>query len=195
MKTYPVKPEKVYFFGTCLIDSVYPGTGMAAIELIRREGIQVIFPQGQSCCGQPAYNSGFPDEARAVARRQLDLFGKDYPIVVPSGSCAGMMKHHYPDLFARDRDREKAERFAGRVSRDGSLPLSRSIRGHRWPLQAVSTQDVSVPPHSNVPNAGKALVFGRVQVHRIGKRLGCRGRRKDLESRALSGSRDVRLTV
>jgi L-lactate dehydrogenase complex protein LldE len=115
MNTYPEKPEKVYFFGTCLIDSVYPHTGMAAIELIRREGIKVIFPPGQSCCGQPAYNSGFPDEARAVARRQLHLFNKDYPIVVPSGSCAGMMKHHYPDLFDQDPDREKAKRFAGRV--------------------------------------------------------------------------------
>lgn len=115
MKTYPAKPEKVYFFGTCLVDSVYPDTGMAAIELIRREGIRVIFPPGQSCCGQPAYNSGFPDEARSLARRQLRLFKKDYPIVVPSGSCAGMMKHHYPDLFAGDPDEPGAQRLAGRV--------------------------------------------------------------------------------
>lgn len=115
MQTYPAKPEKVYFFGTCLVDSVYPDAGIAAIELIRREGIKVIFPPGQSCCGQPAYNSGFPDEARAVARRQLRHFQKDYPIVVPSGSCAGMMKHHYPDLFARDPDNRNAQRFAGRV--------------------------------------------------------------------------------
>jgi L-lactate dehydrogenase complex protein LldE len=111
----PPKPLRVYFFGTCVIDMVYPEAGMAAIGLLEREGLQVIFPAAQTCCGQPAFNSGFPDEARAAARQQLRTFHRDYPIVVPSGSCAGMMKHHYPELFAKDRDFEKACRFAGRV--------------------------------------------------------------------------------
>jgi L-lactate dehydrogenase complex protein LldE len=107
--------KKVYFFGTCVIDTVYPNTGLAAIRLLEREGIRVVFPQEQSCCGQPAFNSGFPGEAREVARRQLRIFHQDYPIVVPSGSCAGMLKHHYPELFAGDRDEEWARRFSGRV--------------------------------------------------------------------------------
>jgi L-lactate dehydrogenase complex protein LldE len=98
------KPARVYFFGTCVIDLLYPEAGMAAIRLLEREGLEVIFPSGQSCCGQPAFNSGFPAEAREVARRQIRLFQQDYPIVVPSGSCAGMMKHHYPELFAGERD-------------------------------------------------------------------------------------------
>ncbi len=59
----PPRPEKVYYFGTCLIDLCYPQAGMAGIELLRREGIQVVYPQQQSCCGQPAYNSGFREEA------------------------------------------------------------------------------------------------------------------------------------
>lgn len=109
------KPSKVYFFGTCLIDALYPEAGLAAIRLIEREGVRVVFPSGQSCCGQPAYNSGFPDEARAVARQQMQVFREDIPIVVPSGSCAGMMKHHYPELFASDPDRAQAKAFAGRV--------------------------------------------------------------------------------
>ena len=110
------QPAKtVYFFGTCLADMIYPDTGMAAIRLLEREGLRVVFPRRQSCCGQPAYNSGFPAEARAVARHQLRLFTKEWPIVVPSGSCAGMMKHHYPDLFADDPDYALACRFAGRV--------------------------------------------------------------------------------
>jgi L-lactate dehydrogenase complex protein LldE len=88
---------------------------MAGIELLQREGIQVIFPQGQTCCAQPAYNSGFPAEAKAVARQQLKCFSKDYPIVVPSGSCAGMLKHHYPRLFADEPDAQEAKRFADRV--------------------------------------------------------------------------------
>jgi L-lactate dehydrogenase complex protein LldE len=115
MRSYPPKPETVYFFGTCLVDMVYPDAGMAAIRLLQREGLRVVYPRAQSCCGQPAYNSGFPDEARAVARKQLRLFPKDYPIVVPSGSCAGMMHRHYPALFAEDPDRALAEELAGRV--------------------------------------------------------------------------------
>jgi len=75
----------------------------------------VVFPQQQSCCGQPAFNSGFPDEARKVARRQLHTFNRAYPIVVPSGSCAGMMKHHYPELFAGDRDEARSRELASRV--------------------------------------------------------------------------------
>jgi L-lactate dehydrogenase complex protein LldE len=111
----PSKPTKVYFFGTCLIDGFYPDAGLAAIRLIEREGVRVVFPSGQSCCGQPAYNSGFPDEARAVARRQIQVFREDIPVVVPSGSCAGMMKHHYPALFAGDKDLPQAQAFSGRV--------------------------------------------------------------------------------
>src|SRR5690606_17560329 len=100
MSPESTKPPKVYFFGTCLIDAVYPGSGLAAFRLIELEGVRVVFPPGQSCCGQPAYNSGFPDQARAVARQQLRAFREDLPVVVPSGSCAGMMKHHYPALFS-----------------------------------------------------------------------------------------------
>jgi L-lactate dehydrogenase complex protein LldE len=115
MPTRPPKPRKVYFFGTCVIDAVYPRTGLAAVRLLEREGVTVVFPRKQSCCGQPAFNSGFPDESREVARRQLHAFHRDYPVVVPSGSCAGMMKHHYPELFAGDRDEALARRFSDRV--------------------------------------------------------------------------------
>jgi L-lactate dehydrogenase complex protein LldE len=108
-------PRTVYFFGTCLIDSFYPQAGMAAIRLIQRQGVDVVFPREQGCCGQPAYNSGFPDEAREVARKQVDLFSKSYPIVVPSGSCAGMMKHHYPALFSGTPDAERALAFSSRI--------------------------------------------------------------------------------
>lgn len=116
MRSYPPKPERVYFFGTCLIDMAYPEAGMAAIRLIQREGVEVVFPPEQSCCGQPAYNSGFPEEARRVAEKQMDVFSKPYPIVVPSGSCAGMMRHHYPRLFQDDPVlRARAAAFSERV--------------------------------------------------------------------------------
>ncbi|MGD8908171.1 MAG: (Fe-S)-binding protein [Chromatiales bacterium] len=109
------RPESVYFFATCLIDLFYPRAGLAGIALLEREGVSVIFPRDQTCCGQPAYNAGYRDEARRVAGVQLDLFPRDYPIVVPSGSCAGMMKHHYPRLFAGTERHRQALEVAERV--------------------------------------------------------------------------------
>lgn len=114
-RVYPDRSQTVYFFGTCLIDAVYPDAGMAAMRLLQREGLTVIFPPAQSCCGQPAYNSGFVKEARAVARKQMQVFHEPYPVVVPSGSCAGMMRHHYPNLFAGRPEANAARRFAERV--------------------------------------------------------------------------------
>ncbi|WP_066965915.1 (Fe-S)-binding protein [Microbulbifer sp. Q7] len=99
IRFYPAKPDKVYLFGTCLVDSFSPQTGLDAITLLEREGIEVVFPQAQTCCGQPAYNSGYSDDARAVARSQIALFPEPWPIVILSGSCGGMMRKHYPALF------------------------------------------------------------------------------------------------
>ncbi len=101
-RRYPAKPRNVYLFATCLIDQFAPDAGLDAVHLLEREGMVVHFPQDQTCCGQPAYTSGRPDEARTVASRQLDLFPRPWPVVVPSGSCAAMMRHHYPKLFADD---------------------------------------------------------------------------------------------
>ncbi|CAK0765131.1 Lactate utilization protein A [uncultured Gammaproteobacteria bacterium] len=111
----PDKPEAVYFFATCLVDLFYPQAGMAGMELLKRQGIRVIFPPGQSCCGQPARNNGWFEEARTVARQQFKSFPKSIPIVVPSGSCAGMMHEHYPDLFAGQPDEAEAKAFSARV--------------------------------------------------------------------------------
>lgn len=85
------------------------------MQLLRREGVEVIFPQDQTCCSQPAWNSGYRREARKVALRQLACFSEDYPIVVPSGSCAGMMRHHYPEMFRESADQARVEAFAARV--------------------------------------------------------------------------------
>jgi L-lactate dehydrogenase complex protein LldE len=109
------KPDKVYYFGTCLMDAIYPQAGLAGLKLIQREGVRVIYPRQQSCCGQPAYNSGFPKEAKKVALKQVRLFTENYPIVVPSGSCAGMMKHHYPLLFEGDKNMRQVQQFSDRV--------------------------------------------------------------------------------
>ncbi|MCB1760448.1 MAG: (Fe-S)-binding protein [Gammaproteobacteria bacterium] len=112
---YPERPQRVYFFGTCLIDLLYPEAGLAGMQLIRREGVEVLYPRDQTCCGQPAWNSGYRDEARSVAMRQIGCFPQPYPIVVPSGSCAGMMRHQYPRLFQGSPEQETALAFAARI--------------------------------------------------------------------------------
>ena len=113
--TIPDRPDTVYYYGTCLVDLFFPEAGLSGIRLLRREGLRVIFPQGQTCCAQPAFNCGYHEEARAVARTQIALFPKPYPIVVPSGSCSGMMKRYYPALFEGDPFQAQAEAFASRV--------------------------------------------------------------------------------
>lgn len=104
LRHYPAKPPQVYVFGTCVVDLFFPEAGLNSIQLLQREGIQVHFPQGQSCCGQPAYTAGYTAQAREVARAQLALFRENWPVVVPSGSCAGMLRHHYLELFKDEPD-------------------------------------------------------------------------------------------
>lgn len=95
-------PVTVGLFVTCLVDLFRPRIGFAAVELLERAGCRVAVPKAQTCCGQPAYNSGDNAHARAVAATLLDAFdGFDY-VVAPSGSCAGMIRDHIPELFADD---------------------------------------------------------------------------------------------
>ena len=114
-REYPDKPTKVYFFGTCLVDLLYPEAGVDGMRLIAREGVKVIYPQNQTCCGQPAWNSGYREQARAVARQQMSCFPNNHPIIVPSGSCAGMMRYHYPELFKGEREETTVQAFAQRI--------------------------------------------------------------------------------
>lgn len=98
------RPESpnVALFVTCLVDLMRPSTGFAAVTLLERAGCTVSVPEPQTCCGQPAYNSGDDQDAARIARMTIEtLEGHDF-VVVPSGSCAGMIKVHYPDLFADD---------------------------------------------------------------------------------------------
>jgi L-lactate dehydrogenase complex protein LldE len=95
---------KVGLFVTCLVDLMRPRIGFAALKLLEGAGCEVAVPQSQTCCGQPAYNSGDRASAVALARKVVAEFdGCDY-VVAPSGSCAGMIRTHYPDLFRDDPD-------------------------------------------------------------------------------------------
>ncbi|MCA3418305.1 MAG: (Fe-S)-binding protein, partial [Roseomonas sp.] len=107
---------RVALFVTCLVDLYRPTVGFAAIKLLEEAGCLVEVPPSQTCCGQPAYNSGDRANAKALARAVVDAFqGYDY-VVAPSGSCAGMIAHHYPALFDDDPHyRGKSEALASRT--------------------------------------------------------------------------------
>ena len=93
---------RVALFVTCLVDFFRPTVGFAAVKLLEEAGCTVEAPRAQTCCGQPAYNSGARADAKAIALQVLDAFeGYDH-VVAPSGSCAGMIRRHYPELFADD---------------------------------------------------------------------------------------------
>src|SRR6059058_667060 len=87
---------------TCLGDALFPDVGVATVRLLRRLGVGVDFPEAQTCCGQPHFNSGHHGDAQELARHTIRAFAGDRPVVTPSGSCAAMVKLEYPELFRAD---------------------------------------------------------------------------------------------
>lgn len=116
VRVYPTKPSKVYLYATCLVDMFDPESGLDAISLLEHQGLEVIYVPKQTCCGQPAYSSGYDDDAKAIALSQIALLPPPWPIVVMSGSCGGMMHHHYRRLFQGDEEhQDKVNEFCDRV--------------------------------------------------------------------------------
>jgi L-lactate dehydrogenase complex protein LldE len=106
------KQPRVGLFVTCLVDIIRPSVGFAAVKLLEDAGCKVIVPS-QTCCGQPAYNSGDRGTAKTLARQAIDAFEDCDYVVAPSGSCGGMLAKHYPGLFAGEPDLAiRAQRFA-----------------------------------------------------------------------------------
>jgi L-lactate dehydrogenase complex protein LldE len=112
----PQTSPRVGLFVTCLVDLFRPSVGFAAVKLLEDAGCRVEVPEAQTCCGQPAFNSGDTADAAAIARNVIAAFrGYDY-VVAPSGSCGGMIVKHYPELFAPGTaDHEAALELAGRT--------------------------------------------------------------------------------
>ncbi len=94
--------KRVSLFVTCMVDVIYPQTGMSVVDVLEHLGVAVDFPQAQTCCGQPGFNAGYHSDAREVVKQFLRAFHESEVIVTPSGSCAGMIRHEYPTLFADD---------------------------------------------------------------------------------------------
>ena len=99
----PNTARRVQLFATCLVETIRPQAGLAVVTVLERLGFEVEYPTAQTCCGQPAFNGGAWDDTRPMARHTIDVLSKsDAPVVVPSGSCADMIVHHYPELFHDD---------------------------------------------------------------------------------------------
>lgn len=95
--------RRVQLFATCLVETIRPQAGLAVVTVLERLGYEVEYPTAQTCCGQPAFNGGAWGEAAPMARFTVDVLSKsDAPVVVPSGSCADMIVHHYPELLVDD---------------------------------------------------------------------------------------------
>ena len=109
--------KTVQLFVTCIIDALYPETGEAVVRVLQRSGCSIEFPVEQTCCGQPAFNAGMRKQARQMAENTIRAFENSVgDIVIPSGSCAGMVKHGYGELFADDPDwLKRAEEIANRT--------------------------------------------------------------------------------
>jgi L-lactate dehydrogenase complex protein LldE len=107
---------RVQLFATCLVDTLFPETGEAVLRLLRHFGVQVEYPRGQTCCGKPSDSGGYGRESRKAAEHFISVFDGSDPIVILSGSCASMVKNHYPALFRKNEPlREKAEALGKRT--------------------------------------------------------------------------------
>jgi L-lactate dehydrogenase complex protein LldE len=178
--------ETVQLFVTCLVDTLYPQVGEAVVHVLRRAGVQVEFPTGQTCCGQPAFNAGMRSQARAIAIHTIRVFEKtSRPVVIPSGSCAAMLRHSYLELFADDpvwlpRARSLAERtyefteflvdylgvtdigahYSGRLTYHPSCHLQRGLGIDHQPITLLgAVQGVELV---QLPKADECCGFGGV---------------------------------
>lgn len=135
-------PARIALLVTCLVDQFVPEVGLATVNVLRRAGYDVAFPGGQSCCGQPFFNSGFRQQAVSLAIRTIELF-EPYPaVVLPSGSCAAMIRVEYPHLLA-DRPEwiDRAQELASKT-----FELSEFLARRRSPAGQTKTRGSSGGP-------------------------------------------------
>jgi L-lactate dehydrogenase complex protein LldE len=111
----PSAPRRAALMITCLADMFYPEVGERIVRLLRRLDVEITLPPGQTCCGLPLFNSGYHHEATTVARRTVGIFRDAEAVIVPSGSCAWMVKHEYPGLLRGSAEAAAAERLAERT--------------------------------------------------------------------------------
>ncbi len=162
---------RVALFITCLADQFFAESGVHAVKLLRSLGVEVEFPARQTCCGQPAYNAGYWNEARSMAEHTLDVFQDAEYVVLPSGSCTTMLRAFYPELFReRSSKFKQAEDLAGRtfelaefiVKVLGVTKLGDGLRGRKVAYHhgchALRELGIKQEPLALLANAGAELV-------------------------------------
>ena len=134
---------RVQLFATCLVEALRPAVGWAAVRVLERLGFEVTVPEGQTCCGQPAYNAGQWEDARAMARHTLGVLERSQdPVVLPSGSCADMIVHGYPELFrGHPEERRRAEALGARTRE-----LTQAVVAAERPVEARWPEPVTFHP-------------------------------------------------
>jgi L-lactate dehydrogenase complex protein LldE len=178
--------RRVQFFVTCLVDTFFPETGEAVVDVLTRLGVEVDFPEAQTCCGQPAFNAGRWEDARPLARHTLDLFDSlPGDVVLPSGSCTAMIRQGFLELFAESpEDLSRAEalaartyefteylvdilgvvdvgaRWEGKITYHPSCHLLRSLGVDRQPRALLS--NIRGAEFVELPNAEECCGFGGV---------------------------------
>ena len=140
--------DRAQLFVTCVVDQLFPEVGEAVVRVLRALDVEVEFDAAQTCCGQPAFNSGYWNDARPVARRLLGQLDPDTPVVVPSGSCAAMIRNYYSELFADDPvNLARANRLRRNVFEFSEYLAAKFGAGE---LAALASAAESNTPHANV---------------------------------------------
>ena len=155
------KRPSVGLFVTCLVDLFRPSIGFAAIKLLEDAGAVVEVPESQTCCGQPAYNSGDREDAKAIARAVIESFERFDYVVAPSGSCAGMLKVHYPTLLADDA------KFAARARALGE----KSFELTSFLVEVLGANSVTAKFSGNVTYHDSCSSLRELKVHDAPRRL------------------------
>ncbi|MEJ2718633.1 MAG: (Fe-S)-binding protein [Deltaproteobacteria bacterium] len=181
---------RVQLFATCLVDTFFPETGEATVELLRHFGVEVVYRRGQTCCGKPPQTGGYREAVIKAATHFLSEFEGEDTIVIPSGSCASMVKNHYPALFQDDeRLRKKAEQTAartyelsqflvhvlkahetgfhgtGKITYHASCQLTRELGVREEPLLLL--ESVNGAEFIPLPHADRCCGFGGVFMARL----------------------------
>ena len=131
---------KITIFIPCFVDQLFPSVGISVVRIFEKLGHTVDFKQSILCCGQPAFNAGFWDESREIAARVIEALNGDDPVVVPSGSCAAMVKNFYPELFRSTSQAEAAAQLSRRTFEFSSFLVDRlgvTDLGSRFPAKVT----------------------------------------------------------
>ena len=168
--------RRVELFVTCVVDNLFPETGEAALRVLRALGAEVSFNSDQTCCGQPAFNTGYWNDAKPLARRFLEQYDGTAPVIMPSGSCAAMVRHYYRQLFADDLvNRRRAEMLAPHiyeftefiVEQWGTDALSSVATQETLPTRVAFHESCHAKRELDIDSQPKALLDSLSQYERV----------------------------